>query len=1204
MKGFRINIDDKEITALPGQTVLEAARENGIDIPTLCYDERTEIYGACGLCVVEVEGNPKLVKACATNVAPNMVVRTRTERVIESRKTNLELLLSNHVGDCRPPCVTGCPAHTDCQGYVGLIANGCFDEAVELIRDHIPLPGSIGRVCPHPCEDQCRRRLVDEPVSIAWIKRFAADMNYSDGDPFIPEIDPETDKTVAIIGAGPFGLSLAYYLRQKGHAVTIFEAMPKAGGMLRYGIPEYRLPGAVIDEEVAIIEQMGVEIVTDTRVGQDIEFETIRNEFDAVAVGIGAWVSTGTGAKGEDADGVIGGIDLLRRVVRGEDIDLGKNVAIVGGGNTAMDACRTAVRLGAENVYNIYRRTKDEMPADLVEIEEAEEEGVIFRNLTNPIEYVTDKDGHVRKVKLQIMELGEPDESGRRRPVPVKGKTETIEVDNVILAIGQAVEPEGFGDLDKTRRNGVVYDPETFMTSIPGVFAGGDCGNDKISIAVEAIADANNAAEIIDAYLAGEEIKYEPAYIVERDDVDEKTFEDRERQCRPDMAHLSPAERRDNFTEVVFGYTPEQAAAEAERCLECGCHDYFECKLIDYARRYDVAPSRLKGDYSLMTDEGKPVDPGKYDDGHPFIIRDSNKCILCGLCVRVCDEVMGVGALGLVQRGFDTVVKPTLESPLAESGCISCGQCVSVCPTGALQERLSIPKTVPLDTVSTDTTCPYCSVGCSITLETYGDLLIKSNPDKEGAVNKGLLCGKGKFGFDCSELEGKLTEPLMRTGKGGKKLEKADYYDAFVMTAKKAQSLKARYGKDVPGAVAVAISDRYTNEEIYAMRQLAEEIGARTFSFNNRASGLARVLGTDASPNTMDEVLGAEYILAVGFDPELNPVMSLKLKQAHEAGARVVMISPKGVFVHAPYADEIIPVTNNLKFLKEIAAAVLASGGADKEVAGYSELKKSLKTVKPSAAAQAVADAYTGAKKAMIVFQQNVLTPDAATLIADIAVLSGHIGSPRDGIVMLRPKNNSQGLWDQGVTATAEDVAGAKALLVFGEDPLGAAAGSSAPEAKAARALVKDAEFVMVCDTHLTETAEKADVVIPGTGFTSTDGTYTNTERRLRLVQEAAEEDVPYANWEVASQIAKVFEVDFPWEGTDDISAEMDDELPLYRYASVGDVFGGVYKPESPVVIPTDDGKLADRLPCMDNLMNMIAERLPAETPLPSDLRG
>jgi formate dehydrogenase major subunit len=1082
---------------------------------------------------------------------------------------------------------------------VGLVANGQFEEAIELIRERIPLPGAIGRVCPHPCEDNCRRRLVEEPISIAWIKRFAADMDMADGDPFIPEVGEDTGKSVAVIGGGPFGLSLAYFLRRNGHAVTIYEAMPRAGGMLRYGIPEYRLPNEVLDEEIAVIEAMGVEILTDTRVGVDIGFDTLRADYDAVAIGIGAWISTGTGAKGEDAEGVIGGIDLLRKVVRNEDIRLGKNIAIVGGGNTAMDACRTAVRLGAENVYNVYRRTKDEMPADLVEIEEAEEEGVIFKNLTNPIEIIKDKDGKVRKMKLQIMELGEPDASGRRAPRPVKGKTETIDVDNVILAIGQAVEPAGFDGVELTRKKGIVYDPETFMTNIPGVFAGGDCGNDKISIAVEAIADAKNAAGVIEAYLEGEAVRYAPHYIVERDDVTEKTFEDRERQCRPKMDLLSPEDRKSNFTEVVSGYDEEQAVADASRCLECGCGDYFECKLYDFANRYDVKPARLGGDISLADEEGKPIDPSVYDDGHPFILRDSNKCILCGLCVRVCDEVMGIGALGLVDRGFDTIVKPTLEAPLAESGCVSCGQCVSVCPTGALQERLSLYKPVPLDTVSTDTTCPYCSVGCSLSIESYGNLLVKAVPNKDGVVNKGLLCGRGKFGFDCSELEGKLTEPLIRTA-DGESLETSDYYDAFVTTAKKAQSVAAKYGRE---AVAVAISDRYTNEEIYAIKALADEIGAKPFSFDNRQNGLADVLGIDASPNTMDELLSTEVILAVGFDIADNPVAFLKLKQAAEAGAKVFLINPKDLKqLHFGFAEACVYTANNMKFLKEIAKGVVENGVA-KGAIGFKELADELADVKVSAKAADIVSAYAGAKKAMIVYQQNTVTADAAALIGDIAVLSGHIGSPRDGILLLRAKNNSQGLVDQGITATACDLSGVKALLIFGEDPLGAAAqNGESPEAKAAVKAVKDAEFVMVCDTHLTETANKADVVIPGTGFTSTDGTYTNTERRLQIVQEAVLEDVMFSNWEVAREIARIYEVEFPWENTDDISREMEDELPVYRYTSVDEVFGGVLTPSDISLAIVKSGKLVDKLASPDNLMNMISERLPDVKPLPVDM--
>jgi len=1161
MKKFRLNIDGKEVLGVAGQTILEVATENDIYIPTLCFDERTAIYGACGLCVCEVEGNPKLVKACATEIAPNMVIKTNTEKIMESRKTNLELLLSNHTGDCKAPCTINCPAGTDCQGYVGLIANGEFEAAIELIKDRIPLPAAIGRVCPHPCEDKCRRKLVEEPISIQWLKRFVADWDlFEDGESFMPDIAPDTGKSVGVIGGGPMGLSAAYFLRRMGHDVTIFESMPKLGGMLRYGIPEYRLPKEVLDEEIALIGKMGVTMVPGTQIGVDIPFETIRSDFDAVLVGIGAWVSTGVGCKGEDSLGVIGGIDFLRKVVRNEEIKLGKTVAIVGGGNTAMDACRTAVRLGAEKVYNIYRRTRDEMPADMIEIIEAEEEGVIFKNLTNPLEIVAGDDGYVKQVILQVMELGEPDSSGRRAPKPVDGKTETLDVETVILAIGQAVDASIF-HMDKTKKGSVLYDPKTYMTSIPGVFAGGDCGNDKISIAVEAIADARNAAEMINIYLSGEEVGYEKPYFVTRDDITEKTFEDRERLCRPEMEHLMPEERKDNFAEVVFGYDTLDAINEGDRCLECGCHDYFECKLIDYANEYDVHPDRFEGDKNDIA----------FDDDHPFILRDPNKCILCGLCVRVCDEVMGIGALGLVNRGFDTTVKPTLEKPLTESGCVSCGQCTSVCPTGALQERLSMSKPVPLDTEITETTCPYCAVGCSIDVETYGNMIIKANPDKDGAVNKGLLCGKGKFGLSTPWLDGKLVEPLI---KDADDFRETDYHEALMLTAKKAQSIAAKYGKD---AVAVAISDRYTNEEAYAMKKLADVMGAKALCFNNRASGILPVLGMDASPNTIDELLSTELILVVGFNAANAPVLKLKMKQAAENGVNVILINPEEyeqnnfAFAKAYYTK------NDNAFLKGIAKALMDMGKSSK-LDGFDAFAKSVSKAAVTDDVKAVAEAYAKAKKAMIMFEQNLVTTETASLLANIALLSGHIGSPRDGILQLKSKNNSQGLIDMGIAAGAEALAGVKALLVFGEDP---------------SVSLKGLEFLMVSDTHMTDTAKAADVIFPACGFVCVDGTFTNTERRMQEVAEALDESIIMPNWELAAELAHVYEVDFGFEDTYDISEEMDDAIPVYKYGSIGEVLGGVLVPENPKFVAIPDGAFTDQLACTDNLMNETMKRLP-----------
>ena len=982
-------------------------------------------------------------------------------------------------------------------------------------------------------------------------------------DPFVPECEPDTGKNVAVIGGGPYGLSMAYFLRQLGHDVTIYEAMPKLGGMLRYGIPEYRLPKEVLDEEIAVLEKMGVTMVTNTKIGEDISFEAIRRDFDAVCVGIGAWVSTGVRCKGEDAEGVIGGIDFLRKVVRNEDIDLGKNVAIVGGGNTAMDACRTAVRLGADKVYNIYRRTKDEMPADMIEIEEAEEEGVIFLNLTNPLEIISDENGHCRQMVLQVMELGEPDASGRRAPVPVEGKTETIDVDTVILAIGQRVNAEGMNGVELTRKGGLVYDKDTYMTALPGVFAGGDCGNDKISIAVESIGDAKKSYLIVDAYLRGEEIKYEPNYYVTKKDVTPATFEDRERMCRPTMEQLNAEERKDNFTEVVFGYDEEQAVEEAHRCLECGCKDYFECKLISYANMYDVDPDRLAGDINEV----------EFHDEHPFILRDPNKCILCGLCVRACDEVMGVGALGLVKRGFDTVVMPALEQPLSETGCISCGQCVSVCPTGALQENLTLEKSVPLDTEATDTTCAYCSVGCSMHLETYGDMLVKAVPDREGAVNKGLLCGRGKFGFDCSVMDGKLLEPMAR--KDGE-LTEVDYHEAFMLTAKKAESLAAKYGRN---AVAVAVSDRYTNEEAYVIKKFADSIGAKTLCFNNRENGLEKVLGVNASPNTINEVLSADVILCAGFIAKENQVIRLKLKQAAKNGAKVILVNPEGYAQdHMSFAYKTVETDNSLGFFKGVAKALLDMGkGTGAE--GFDAFKASVEGAAVSEEAKEIAELYANAKKAMIVFQQNVVTTEAAALLGDIAVVSGHIGKARDGILMLKAKNNSQGLVDLGITAGAETMEGVKALLVFGEDP--------APE------LLKELVFLMVCDTHMTEAAKLADVVIPGTGFASTYGTFTNTERRLQVVEQAIEEDVVFSNWEVAAELAHVYEVEMPFDDVEDISDEMNDKLPVYRYAEMGEIYGGVLACENAKLAAVEDAAFVAPLRSTDHLMNMIDERLP-----------
>ena len=377
--------------------------------------------------------------------------------------------------------------------------------------------------------------------------------------------------------------------------------------------------------------------------------------------------------KGEELQGVWGGIDFLRAVVTGEKPDIGERVAIVGGGNTAMDACRTAVRVGAKEVFVVYRRTRKEMPAEDIEITEAEEEGVKFKFLYAPDE-ILGKDGKVCGMRLQVMELGEPDERGRRKPVPVPGKFEEIALDSVIAAIGQRNDPEGFADLPQTPKGTIAADEGNFATALPGVFACGDTVNKGAGIAIGAIAQANEAALAVNAYLRGGEYKPVKPILSERN-LTEKDFEDRPRIARAVMPQRPADERRNDFKEVNLGLSVEVAQAEAKRCLECGCHDFEDCKLIRYANLVQADTQRLRGDFH----------PGFVEQKLVTIERNQRKCVLCNLCVRVCAEQAKQGLLGLVGRGFKTVIKPEFKDPAATAVCKDCRLCAENCPTGALK---------------------------------------------------------------------------------------------------------------------------------------------------------------------------------------------------------------------------------------------------------------------------------------------------------------------------------------------------------------------------------------------------------------------------------------------------------------------------------------------------------------------------------------
>ena len=633
--------------------------------------------------------------------------------------------MSAHDGDCVAPCQLNCPARTDCQGYVGMIANGEYDSALKIIKSNIPLPAAIGRVCPHPCEKACRRKNVEEPINIAQLKAFAADMDLNK-DSYVPECKESTGKKIAVIGGGPAGLSAAYYLTIMGHEVTVYDMMEKMGGMLRYGIPQYRLPKEILDKEIAVIEKTGVKLVNNVKLGKDFTIESLKAENDAVIVAVGAWKSSSMRTPGEELQGVYGGIDFLRAVIQGNAPAIGEKVAVCGGGNTAMDACRTAVRLGAKEVYVVYRRTRNEMPAEKIEIDEAEEEGVIYKFLTNPISF-NGEDGKVKSITLQVMELGEPDASGRRKPVPVEGKTEEIAVDSVILAIGQKLVQGDVSELTLNNRGNIEADPDFFTTNIEGVFAIGDATNKGASIAVEAIGEADRCARAVDAYLNGQAFDTRVPYISKRDEAT-IDYSDRTKQSRLTPKVLAPEVRNKSFAEVSLGFTEEEAKAEANRCLECGCREYYKCKLLNVAQRYDIKPERWAGEM-----------PQKYTrDENAFIERNTSKCILCGLCVRSCREVMDIHAFGLMGRGFTTEPSPAFALPLDRTKCNNCGLCVQLCPTGALTEKFNLPKQVPLDEEYTEEFVEINGKKASVLVSRYNGKVLRVVPNDEVSRNSGL----------------------------------------------------------------------------------------------------------------------------------------------------------------------------------------------------------------------------------------------------------------------------------------------------------------------------------------------------------------------------------------------------------------------------------------------------------------------------------
>lgn len=1126
-----LTINGRRVAARPGQTILEVVRAQQLDeIPTLCHDPRLQPYGSCFLCVVEVRGSPRLVPACVTRIRDGMEVTTRSERILHARRTALELLLSDHYADCLCPGHLACPAGVDVQGYIGLARLGHYDEALDLIRERNPLPVVCGRVCVRTCELQCRRRAVDDPVGINFIKRYVSD--HGNGRQTRPRTIVSTGKRVAIVGGGPAGLTCAYYLALKGHAVTILEALPRLGGMLRYGIPAYRLPRGELDEEIGRILGLGIAVETGKTLGRDFTVAELirRDRFDAVFLAVGAPLGKKLRIPGEeDVAGVQPALDFLRDLELHGPPRLDGRVAVVGGGNSAMDAARTALRCGAEQVTILYRRTRQEMPAHPEEVEAAGKEGVRLQLLVAPLAILSEH-GRLTGVRCIRMALGDPDAGGRRRPIPVPGSEIDFPCELLLPGIGQDADLAAFrcepGEMRPaiSRSATLEVDPSTMATSLAGVFAGGDVVSGPSTV-IDAVAHGGLAAEAMDRYLRTGAAQGPRAPFVSRRDafgpLPDWLFEDVPRAARQQMSRRDPRERPKDFGPVELGSSESQIRDEASRCMECGCSSAFHCDLRRYATEYQVEIARYSG----------AVRRHRVDMSHPLIRLDPNKCILCGRCVRTCADLVGLSVLGFSGRGFVTVVGPALARPLVESPCTACGACIESCPTGALEARLPYGRQGPWRATRHPSICGFCSLGCRLDVHVVTPGLLWATAPRDSARG-GDLCLKGRFGTGLIHGADRLRRPLLR--RDGRLVE-TDWADAIRRAARVLLDCRTQAGSE---RLAVLAAPRMTLEECWLTRHLARTAlgAAQVGSFGQTRRGGPRrdldgLVGETASTCLREDIEAADTVLLVGADPSAtHPVLAMAIRRAAKRGAEIAAINSSKI-------DLIRGTDLWLDARRGTAGIILAGvirlifqrGQLDRRIlgslaAGLEDLYRSVADAVMDEVAgisgveasriEGLAERLASRRRIVTIYDLDDTiegSTDDLSALAQLLLVSGHLGRPGEGCLLLRADCNAEGARLVGI-ADRIDPGTIQGALVIGENPLGD---------PGSRQLLQCLRALVVIDHVLTETAKAAEVVLPAATLQESEGTLLGCDRRVQEIRRASRPTAGLSTAEVLCRLAE-----------------------------------------------------------------------------------
>jgi formate dehydrogenase major subunit len=721
---MKITIDNRQVEFTHGETILELAKRNGIEIPSLCFDERFKPYTSCFICMVKDKSTGKLIPSCSVKAEDGMNIITSDDEIKKYRKMALELLLSEHDADCFSPCKTSCPAGIDVRDYILFSRTGEELNGFVTVRKKNPLVAVVGRVCPAFCEADCSRNNIDETVNIRLLKRYLGDSVYEKFYDQLLKIEKQKvtaaakGTKVAIVGSGPAGLSASYYLTLAGHKVSLYESQPKLGGMLRYAIPTYRLPAEVLDREIDSITKLGVDVVTGHVIDKN-SLQKLSRDNDAVLLSIGTWKETPLGLNETQYANVIPAVSFLKNVVDKNIKSVGQKVVVIGGGNSAIDAARVSLRLGAANVNLVYRRSRKEMPAHDIEIEDALNEGVKLFELMSPSEIISsDVNGMARSMRFRKMALCDELDSSGRCKIKDTDAFELFDADTIIYAIGQKTEPElveAIKSLD-----------------LKNVYLCGDAKNGASTV-IEAVADGRKAAERIMNSVADEMTFYS---------LREKGIlpcSQNEKIEREKVKYTAPLERIKNFREVESGYMKNTAVKESKRCINCGCAAIEDCELREHSINYGADANRFKH----VLDNGKRLTTGA---GHVFcdgslnyMVHEPSKCIKCGKCINVCTDVVGANALSFIGRGLDVVLSSNTENNISKSTCVLCGMCIDSCPTGSLSESVQDAKWTQITEKVED--CKGCVLKCKLKYGYSDNKIFRARADDTP------ICAVGRWGW-------------------------------------------------------------------------------------------------------------------------------------------------------------------------------------------------------------------------------------------------------------------------------------------------------------------------------------------------------------------------------------------------------------------------------------------------------------------------